>query len=506
MRYIIGEDRCQFHIMNYDEEVGKTHIVRVVDAFVDRLDLKKYNFTYSISSKTGRKSYNPKSMLKLYIYGYIDGVRTSRKLEKALNESIPYRWLMHDLRPNFKTIADFRKDNIMNIRSVFLEFNKLCLYANLIDFELVAIDGTYIEAVNHNQNNYTEKKIKTILKRIKNKFDKEHQKLYPNDKLNEIKINDDELTKLKEDEAFYNGLLKKMKDEGITQISLTDPDSRMMQKQGSKRDVCFNVQISSDSKNGLIVETEVCNEGSDSRQLYPLAKKTKDTYALPEVKVTADKGYGFGKEINKCNDDNIQTYVPIPKTSSDSRYGKKWKTSNFIYDSETDSVICPNGNKLTLSYIRKSKESKEYRNRKACKNCPDRKECTNNNKCGYRTISRSFYADVVVKQQAINAKSMDILKRRKSIVEHPFGTIKKSMNQGSFLTKGLKSVNGEFTYSALAYNIKRVYNILGFDKMMALINNYFRSSTPKNCYFYKLFENLLYFHPIKANNSLKMAS
>ena len=175
MDYKKGEDRYQYCLMNLDEEVEKKHIVRVVDAFVDKLDLRKYNFTYSEPSRLGRKSYDPKDMLKLYIYGYIEGIRTSRKLEKAASESIPIKWLIHNLKPDFKTISDFRKENIMNIRSVFLEFSRLCIWAKLIDFKLVAIDGSHIEAVNHNQNIYTEEKVLILIKKMKNKFDKFHK-------------------------------------------------------------------------------------------------------------------------------------------------------------------------------------------------------------------------------------------------------------------------------------------------------------------------------------------
>lgn len=501
MDYKRGSDRHQIKISTLDDEIGEKHIVRVLDAFIDELDLDKFNFTYTKPKRVGRKAYNPKTMLKLYVYGYIKGIVSSRKLELATQENIPFRWLMNELKPDFKTIADFRKNNIKNIKSVFMTFNKYSLFMDLIDFELLAIDGTFIDAVNHNSNNVSMNKIKTILKKIEAKFDKVNEQYLNNAQEHESKNDNDNdeqglesVEKLEERKKFYEDLIQEMKDKGVTQISYTDPDSRMMQKDGSKRDVSFNCQSAADSKNKLIAMVDVCSDNTDAKQLHKMASLTKEAYKLSELSVVADKGYGFGKEIKKCNDDGIKTYVTFQ--NSEKMKGTPFATSKFRYDKINDYVICPNNRTLTLSRKRNDDRGNEYGSRKTCKGCPLLKACTNDNKQKFRTYTLNPYYEYVKRQLEINKVSKDILSQRKCIVEHPFGTMKRHMNQGQFLTRGLESVRGEFMFTALAYNIKRVFNILGFDKMMDSIKAFFRTGPSKLVFFIK---NMAIFLKIALN-------
>ncbi len=508
MDYKQGKDRHQIQFLTYDSLIGENHLVRVLDHFIDGLDLEKFNFTYTKPKRVGRKAYNPKFMLKLYVYGYLRGIVSSRKLELATHENIPFIWLMKELKPDFKTIADFRKNNVKNIKSVFMEFNKYSVYMNLIDFELLAIDGTFIDAVNHNSKNISINKINTILKKIEAKFDTFNEQYSTNDKEQESKNDKNEqhlesIEKLKEKEEFYLNLKQELKDKGLTQISYTDPDSRMMQKDGSKRDVSYNCQSVTDSKNNLLLMVDACSDNTDAKQLYRMSSLTKEAYSLSEFSVVADKGYGFGREIKKCNENGIKTYVTMQ--DSEKMKGTPFATSKFKYDKINDCVICPNNRTLIASRKRNADRGHEYGSRKTCKGCPDLKACTNDNKQQYRTFTLNPYYEYVEKQLEINKVSKNILSQRKCIVEHPFGTIKRDMNQGRFLTKGLESVRGEFMFTALAYNIKRVFNILGFNKMMDSINAFFRRGSSKAVYFVKNIVLLLRIAINIAFSSAKLA-
>lgn len=476
MRYIEGENREQLQFLSYDSLISENHIVRVVDCFIDLLDLAKYKLKYIEPKQTGRKPYSPYLLLKLYLYGYTQKIRSSRKLEKATHETIPFIWLMHELKPDFKTISNFRKDNKACFKKIFRDFNKYCYSMKLIDLELVAIDGTYIEAVNHNDKNYTKKKLNNLLNRIDKRIDAFLKNLDSQDKDN--RDSDLTLEELKAKRDHYQDLMDRANETGSTQVSLTDEQSKMMRKENSKADMSYNAQIVVDTKNKLIAEQDVTNETNDHHQLAKMSKLTKESYKVDELSVVADKGYGNGREIKECHDNNIKTYVPVQ--NNEHMKGSEFSTSKFIYNRENDTYTCPNNRELPFKCYHKTKKSNEYGSKKTCTGCKFREVCISGKKKRYRTISRSIYRDILDEQEKINEENMDKINLRKSTVEHPFGTIKRNMNQGYVLTKGLEMVKGEFSITCLAYNLKRVLNILGFDRMIASMIRFFDKDSDKN--------------------------
>ena len=476
MDYKNSVGRDQLHIVNLEMLIPDDDIVRIVDLFVDFLDLKELGFTYSEPKRLGSKSYDPKRMLKTHIFGYMEGVRSSRELEKAINRNTHYMWLMNLQKPSYKTISDFRKDNIESIKLVFMVFNRVCIEAKLMDFKLVSLDGTFIDAVNHNSNNTSKNKINRMLKKIENKFDKDNAPYLKKSKNNK-KLSDNRLGFLREDMAplekkeRLENLAEELDQKEETQMSLTDPDSRMMHKRGSKTDVCYNAQLVIDSKYNLIGYCGVYSNTNDARLLHEVLSGFKFEYGLNKFAVVADKGYGVGEEIKKCNDLGIETFVPM--MTNEGYPNTPFSTSQFKYDEEKNCFICPDGKMLPF-VSQDKKGARKYGHKKICEGCEHLKQCTAENKQMYRSISLNKYHDVIKSQIEKNKENPDILEQRKCMAEHPFGTIKRTMNQGFFLTKGLESVNGGFTSTSLAYNIKRVYNILGFDNMKAAIMAYFR--------------------------------
>ena len=493
MRYVKGEDREQIKILSFESLIPENHIVRIVDCFIDFLDLEKFKLKYILPKQTGRKAYSPNLLLKLYLYGYTQKIRSSRKLEKATHENIPFIWLMHELKPDFKTISNFRKDNKKSFKKIFRTFNQYCYSMKLIDLELVAIDGTYIDAVNHNDKNYTKKKLNKLLNKIDKQIDDFLKNLDKQDKV--TRDSDLTLKELIAKKDHYQDLIDKANETGSTQVSLTDPESRMMKKKNSKADMSFNAQIVVDNKNKLIAEQDVTNDSNDHHQLAKMSKLTKESYNVDELSVVADKGYGNGREIKECQDNNIKTYVPFQ--DNEHMKGTAFSTSKFIYNRANNNYICPNNRVLPFRNYHKTKESNEYGSRKTCIDCEFREECISGKKKRYRTISRSIYRDLLDQQEKINKENKHIINLRKSIVEHPFGSMKRNMDQSYFFTKGLEMVRGEFSLTCLAYNLKRVLNILGFDRMIASMKRFFDEVSSKS-------HQLILFLYIFARNLIKM--
>jgi len=481
MRYIKGEDRNQLQasFVCLDEMIESNNLVRVIDYFVSNLDLVGYGFTKAIPESKGRKPYDPRDLLKLYIYGYLNKINSSRRLETESKRNIELKWLLGNLSPDFKTIADFRKDNRSTLKQVFKEFTFICKSAKLLDFELTAIDGSFFSAVNHNGRNYSKTKLKRLMQKLDQQIDNYLEEISRQDNQefsHSIELSE-KLSKLKESQQKYRFLLKKLETDQETQISLTDPDSKMMTKPQSKKDVSYNVQTAVDSKQKLIAEFDVTNDHNDLKQLTRMSCKVKETYGLNRLKVTADSGYFSGEELSTSKAENIETYVPEKKSDKSDKKGK-FSSRHFRYDESGDFYVCPLGTKLSYYSFDKKSKARIYANPKACKHCPSLAQCTST-RSRHRRIYRSYYAEVVEQQKQRNKQNKEIIESRKMIVEHPFGTIKRHMGLGDFLTKGLVSVNGEFSLIALSYNIKRAYNILGFDKLMAAMQSYFNQESTK---------------------------
>ena len=477
MKYIEGRDRHQKIIFpeTLDEYIKEDNPVRFIDAYIDQLDLHQLGFQHSILSETGRPPYHPSDMLKLYVYGYLNRIRSSRSLEKEAGRNLELMWLIGKLQPDFKTIADFRKDNLKAIKMVCREFALLCKRLELFGGELVAIDGSKFKADNSKKRNYNEQKLKRALKEIETKIDQYTEEMDEEDakekELEQASPTAEELKKkisqIKERQQKYQTILEELLSSGESQISLTDSDSRSMPV-GQGVDVCYNVQSAVDEKHKLIVVADVTNEVTDQAQLRVMAKEAKAVLEVERLDVVADTGYYNGSEIKACEEIGITCYIPKANTSANTKLGLFGK-EQFSYDKEKDCYHCPAGKELTYRYttIEQGREIRYY-STTACKTCPLKTQCTRNKR--NRRITRWVHEEVLERMQKRMAAEPEKYKKRNMLVEHPFGTIKRWMDQGYFLMRGIEKVMAEFSLSVLAYNIKRVITILGIPAMVAAIS------------------------------------
>jgi hypothetical protein len=412
-------------------------------------------------------------------------MRSSRRLEKACLSNVEVMWLMKKLAPDFKTIADFRKDNIDCIKPVFKEFVYLCRSLDLFGPELVAIDGSKFKAVNSTKRNLNEKTLPERLKRVEKRIAEYLKEMEENDKADEEEHNDnaakverlkEKLAKLDEKRQEYVRAQNEMRETGQKEVSLTDPDSRLMRIDSQKLDVCYNVESAVDSKNHLVVDYETTNSSNDRNELAKMAEAAKETLEVEELDVTADKGFYDGKELKECEENGITTYVPIPEeTMPNKKVGvpePEFYSSKFSYDPLRDVYICPANQEMSFwkrsSDGRGKNRGRLYRTG-ACTICPFRSRCTRN-KLG-RIIFRSENQDVIdrLRVRIKSDEGLEKLNKRKEIVEHPFGTMKRAFNQGYLLLRGLRKVNGEVGFMMVAYNIRRAINILGTMRLIGSI-------------------------------------
>jgi transposase len=474
MRYIQGTDRQQTTLLpeRVDDYISENNSVRFIDAFVDGLDLQNLDFKYSEPKGTGRMPYNPADLLKLYIYGYLNKLRTSRKLEKSTHQNIELIWLMHKLHPDFKTIADFRKDNLKAIKLVCREFTLLCKKLDLFGCELIAIDGSKFSAVNSNSRNFTKNKLQKLILKVDEQIDVYLKELDLGDRSeqNVITPSTEELNKkieqLRTRKSKYQGLQQQLAQSEDTQISLTDPDSRMM-KVHTGRDVAYNVQIATDSKHKLIVDYEVSNDEIDQQQLSAMAIKARDILSTEKITAVADAGYWERNNIKTCHEQKIECYVPKPEKSHNKKLGLYTK-SDFQYDPAADCYRCPAGQTLTHRGVRNKNgfEEKVYAT-SACYQCPSKCKCTRNKRLRY--VFRWVHEDVMEQLDQRMKNHPEIIKLRKALVEHPFGTLKHWMDHGYFLMRGKPKVSAEMALSVLSYNLKRVLNIKDFKELMVAV-------------------------------------
>jgi transposase len=474
MAHILGHDRSQLLLLPeaVDDYVAADNPVRFIEAFVDGLDLAALGFIGTVPKATGRPGYAPADLLKLYLYGYLNRVRSSRRLEAETHRNIEVIWLLRHLKPDFKTIADFRRDNRKVFRSVFRQFVLLCKQLDLFGRELLAVDGTRIKAVNNKDRNFTRASLAEFIKLADKKLDDYLQRLDHSD-ATEQSAGGARVANLAEKIAAIRGrrercqeMLAELDRTGESQISLTDPDSRAMAAH-TRVAVGYTAQIAVDTKHKLIVEQQVTNQVLDMGLLTETAEPAKEILGIETIDVVADKGYFKIEDIEACEKAGMEPYVPRPQRGPSVRAGF-FRKDEFKYDPETDSFTCPAGQRLTpysSSALRQLKKI-NYANRKACRDCPLRARCTDNQ---FRTVSRLENEAVLDRMQERLAKRPEVLNQRRETVEHPFGSIKQWMNQGAFLMRGLEKVRAEFSLTALAYNIRRVLNLIAFDKLMAAV-------------------------------------
>lgn len=457
-----------------DDYVGAEAPVRFINAFVNTLDLRKLGFDKAVAAETGRPPYHPGDLLRLYLYGYLHRLRSSRLLEKECHKNLEVIWLLRTLKPDFKTIADFRKDNKKPLRLSCREFTFLCKKLNLFGNELIAIDGSKFKAVNSRDKNYNANKLRELITNIDARINKYLKDLDDGDDheppgSSGETLSREELQKkiaaLQERKGDYEELAVQLDDDD-KQISTTDPDSRLMRtRQGA--DVCYNVQSAVDAKHKLIVAHDVINDVTDIEQLATMAKEAKEILGVATIEAVADKGYYSNFEVELCVNNGITPYLERTDTSANTKRGLYGK-SKFQFDPVRDIYLCPGNKELTYRFRTEEKgRGLKYYRATECKTCALRSQCTNNKQ--NRTITREETENLMDQMADRVKKNRHIMKLRKALVEHPFGTIKRWMNASYFHCKGLASVRAEMSLTVMAYNLKRVLNILSFADLMKAV-------------------------------------
>jgi len=470
--FIEGESRSQSTLFpeSLDEYIADDNAVRVVDVFIDELDLGELGFKAEPEA-VGRPAYHPATLLKLYVYGYLNKVTSTRQLEQEANRNVELMWLTKRLAPDFKTIADFRKNNGKAIRKVCAEFVLLCKQLKLFSESMVAIDGSKFKAVNSRDRNYTSAKVKRRLADVErsingylNKLDKADLGVSGEGDAR-VKDLQGKIASLKEEMQRLKKRQEQVEQAPDKQVSDTDPDSRSMKSRGSGI-VGYNVQAAVEPANHLIVHHEVTNEGSDRNQLAKIAKQAKKAMGKKTLDVVADRGYFNSKEIAKCESKKIKPAVPKPQTSNSKaagRYGKE----DFVYLADTDTYRCPAGEELRYRFTSKENKLKlKVYWSDACGNCPQKAQCTTGKE---RRIKRWKKEEILERMQERLDESPELMRIRRQTVEHPFGTLKAWMGHTHFLMKTQKHVQTELSLHVLSYNMKRVMNILGVIPLIAAI-------------------------------------
>jgi transposase len=480
MNYIAGSDRGETLLLPeaLDDYITPENPVRFIDAFVAQLDLSKAGFSNAQLNETGRPPYDPGDLLRLYLYGYLNRVRSSRGLEREGARNLELIWLLRKLRPDFKTVADFRRDNGQAIKAVCREFILLCRKLELFGGELVAIDSTKIKAQNSKGRNYSAEKLKAVLAEIEKKVSAYLEELDRSDAQEEASRADSEqrlsaaelkekIAQLKERKKELESLAQDLEKSGGRQVSLTDPDSRAM-SMGRGSTVGYNVQTAVDAKHSLIVATQVTNTTSDLGALGSMAIKAQENLEAKSLSVVADKGYYNGKEVLACDAIGVTAYVTKPLTSANTARGLYGK-EKFKYDAKKNCYFCPAGQKLTYRFATNEKGRAIYYYRASgCKSCLLKAKCTRNKE--NRTITRLVSEEVQERMAERVAANPQIMRRRKAIIEHCFGTIKRSLGYDYFLCRGLCNVATEINLTMLAYNLKRVCNLVGVKNLIAAVS------------------------------------
>jgi transposase len=456
-----------------DDYVGSDNTVRFIDAFVDGLDLATAGFGRVEPKVTGRPGYDPGDLLKLYIYGYLNRIRSSRRLEAETHRNIEVIWLLRRLTPDFKTIADFRRDNRAAFRQVFREFVLLCRQLDLFGRELVAVDGTRIKAVNSRDRNFTKAKLDKAMAQNDERVARYLKQLDDADKDDDGGPGNGRVDRLQEKIAAIKGRRerleghrKALEESGEDQLSLTDPDARAMHS-SSRVGVGYNIQIAVDVKHKLIAEQQVHSKVSDLGLLAETAAAARENLDVERIDAVADRGYFKIEDIEACEAAGVVPYVPKPQRGSAASQGFFTK-EQFRYDIADNVYICPAGERLEVRTKRKIRDNIAfgYANPAACKACALRERCTN---ATFRKVTRYAKEAVLDRMAERLTACPGMLDQRRESVEHPFGSIKQWMGQGAFLMRRLESVRGEFSLTALAYNIRRAITLVGIPALIAAV-------------------------------------
>jgi transposase len=482
MAYIVGVDREQQVMFpeSLDEYVGAENPVRAIDAFVTALDLATLGVQRAIPNETGRPSYDPGDLLRLYVYGYLHRIRSSRRLEQETQRNLELMWLLRKLTPDFKTIADFRRDNATALTAVCRAFTLVCRELELFGAELVAIDGSKFRAVNSKQRNVTPASLTQRIARIDARIAEYLVALDAADTAERVAHppRDDsprspggpslreKLEVLRTRRTAYVALQTDLEQTGERQRSLTDPESRLM-KVGQGVHVCYNVQTAVDAKHKLIVAHAVTNEPTDRHQLVPMATAAQTALGVATLEVLADAGYSTGEQLIACAAAGITPIVPKPATSMNAKRGLFTK-AQFRYDAVRDEYDCPAGEHLAYRRSRIDRGGRTQRDytTAACRLCAVRARCTQSTQ---RVIRRWEHEGQLEALERRVTDRPDARTLRHQLSEHPFGSMKRWMDQGYFLLRGLVKVRGEFSLTVLAYNFRRVINLVGMPRLLEVL-------------------------------------
>ena len=471
-RFIEGEARSQSVLFpeRLEDWIGEDNPVRVVDAFVDELDLARLGFDGADPAATGRPGYHPAVLLKIYIYGYLNRTPSSRRLERETQRNVELMWLTGRLCPDFKTIADFRRDNGVGIRNVCRRFVQLCRDLKLFSQAIVAVDSSKFKAVNSRDRNFTPGKVDRRQQQIEESIQRYLDALETADRTQPAEV-EAKTKRLREKIATLRGQMKRMdqiredlKRQSDEQLSLTDPDSRSMISQAKGTGVVgYNVQAAVDARHHLIVSHEVTNVGSDRSQLSKMAGAAREAMGKRRLQAVADRGYFSAVEILACKEGGITPLVPKPMTSNAKAEGR-FSKNDFIYIAKDDQYQCPAGERAAHRFTRLEDNLmvRVYWS-SACPRCPLRQKCTTSD---YRRIRRWEREEVLeAMQRSLDRQPLAMTLRRRTI-EHVFGTLKHWMGSTHFLTRGLPQVSTEMSLQVLAYNLKRVIQLLGMKGTM----------------------------------------
>jgi len=470
MRHIQGEDRQQRTLLPdaLEDFVDAENPVRVIDAYMESLDMESLGFNYAVTKETGRKPYNPADLLKLYVYGYLNKVAVSRRLEVECHRNLEVIWLMSRLRPDYKTIADFRKDNSKAIRATCSAFIQFCRAAKLLSGRLVAIDGSKFKAAASKDQMLTRKQLKRDQAELEQKvqryldqldqFDSEE----PEAELERGQV-ESALQRLADKAERLEQREKAMNELGGNQHCATEPEARLVRSGRDGMIVGYNVQSAVDADTGLIVHHDVTNETGDSLQLQPMAEGAKAALEVEELEVLADAGYSNGEQQAECENNGIT--ATVPRRLETSSYPERYQKRDFVYDPESDSYRCPAGE--VLDYAGEDKRRKMYRyQRSGCNQCPLQPNCTTANT---RTITRNKYEATFERSQARLQSDPTLMTQRMAIAERPFAMLKRAMSLRRFSCRGLTAAKTEISLGILGFNLQRMTNRLGVRQMLALI-------------------------------------
>ena len=498
-----GESREQPSLLppRIEDYVGPDNPVRAIESYVCALDLAKLGFRHAdrTADEMGQPPYDPADLLKLYLYGYINQVRSSRRLEREASRNLELIWLLKNLKPGYRTIANFRKENWEALKAVNCSFVLLVRELGLVGGSVVAIDGSFFHGDASKASIFTRKRLAEQITKLDLEIEAYGKSLEDNDAVEAKDQTRDrtdgpgnggggdggtigaKVAALMAQRSRAQADLARLEDSGETQLSLTDPDARHLVKSGQGV-AGYNVQVAVDDKHKLIIGSEVVNDSSDVGQLHAMAKAAKEALDAEALQVLADEGYYSSTELKACEDDGIKAYVPVPKGNRQIEKKGRFSLKDFSYDPAADAYRCPAGELLRPMEGRWENTSGRTEIRyassaKTCKACPLKARCLSPT-ASRRTIGRWEHEDVLERHRARMRDASELMRRRSGIVEHPFGTLKCRAGYRHFLVRGLDKVRGEWSLMALCYNFTRVLNILGFEAFVTSMAKAFRSLLP----------------------------